>query len=202
MPHPLLAWFAANHPRAAETLRPPATEETIAEARLPAAFAAMYREHDGQDDGPMVTSFFDEAMHWLPLAESARQREMFTEVLEGVRAEFPEQEPSSPAWFPFAGDHLGNVMIVDVERDEVFYFDHAEGCDEREVRPSSEAFLARYLAQLESSTRVLDPKLGVVDPTLPSAPLPPAPVRRGALLVIGLAVLAIIAVVIWLGPHY
>ena len=144
----------------------------------------------------MATTFFDEGMLWLPLADGARERATFIEVLEGVKREFPDQEPFSADWFPFARDLLGNVVVVDVAKDEVFYFDHAEGRAEGDA-PSSEAFLADLLGALESGARVIDPKVGTVDPSPPPARVRaarPGPKANPAVLVgMALVVVALLA---------
>ncbi|MCA9607248.1 MAG: hypothetical protein KC619_16695 [Myxococcales bacterium] len=200
MRHPLLAWIDEHHPRAAETLRPPPSEAALAEARLPPALAALYREHDGQEEGDMAASFFDEAFYWLPLALGAERSAMVREVVENVRRELPEAEPFGDAWRVFGGDLLGNLLVVDVEKDEVFPWFRDEGRIEDAPSESSEEFVARYLDQLRSGDRVIDPKLGVVDPhppPLPPSPAPPPP-NKGVLVAIVLGLVAFVLFVVWL----
>lgn len=199
----LLEWIEEHHPRAFATLRAPASEEAIAEARLPDAFAVLYRSHDGQEEGPMHTAVFSDAFHWLPIAEGVAARRMSSEVLEDVRRELPEQEPFSPAWFPFAADDLGNYLVVDVDADEVFQHLQDEGRVEPSPAQRSAAFLDSYLERLRSGDLAIDGELGVVGRDRPpprAAREPePSPLRK-RLAIVGIAVwvLGFVLFVIWL----
>lgn len=200
MRHPLLAWVDEHHARAAETLRSPATDAAIEEARLPEALAALYRAHDGQEDGAMTSSFFDDAFRWLPLERGKELGAMVREVVANVRVEFPEAEPFRETWLPIGGDDLGNLLVVDVEADEVFPWFRDEGRIEGAPSESSADFVAGYLERLRSGERVVHPKLGVIDANPPppvSHPAPPPP-KKGVLLAIALGLLALLLFVAWL----
>ena len=173
MTHPLLAWIERRFPLAHETLRPPADAAAIEEARLPEALAELYRAHDGQRPGRMKSAFFAEAFRWLPLADGHEERRRMISVMEGVREEFPEAQPFDPAWFPFAADDLGNLMVVDTATDDAFTYLHDEGRGDGPSTPSEE-LLGTYLEHLESGVLVIDEELGVVDRARPA----PAPAAR------------------------
>lgn len=166
MTHPLFDFLEANMKDAHATLRAPVDDSAIRAAELklgrplPPAFAALYREHDGQEQGRMLTCVFD-AYRWLPLAECLDERERITAVLDEVREDFPEQERWDAAWLPFAADDLGNVWAIDLASGAVFAWDH-----DSDVRPrlgeSFDLFVTDYLVSFARGERIIDPRLGAM----------------------------------------
>jgi cell wall assembly regulator SMI1 len=193
--NPLFDFLAANMKDAHATLRAPLDDAAIRAAELklgrtlPPAFAALYREHDGQEQGRMLTCVF-EAYRWLPLAECLDERERLTEVLDEVREDFPEQERWDAAWLPFAADDLGNVWAIDLASGAVFAWDHDSDARPR-LGESFDLFVTGYIASFARGERIIDPRLGAMrkHDRDPAPGLRPAHVSRRTR-IIGIAVIA------------
>lgn len=187
-------------PEAHASLRGGASETVIERIEkelgrtLPDSLKAAYRRHDGQAMGRLRTAIFD-SYRLMSLDEALEMRRMNTEVLEDVRREFPEAEPWVSAWLPFADDGLGNALVVDLERGEVFEWDHAEGRGEP-LAASFEAYVSEFLRSLESGERVVDAELGVMQKQLQQAHAASKPSRSQAwLILLAIAVLAAVAAI-------
>jgi cell wall assembly regulator SMI1 len=202
----LLDWIATSLPAARATLRPPASEDALAEARevlghpFPAALEALYRAHDGQEPARMHACIF-EGFRWLPLAECLEQRALYANVIAEVQREYPETPSWSPAWLPFALDDLGNAWVVDLASGRVLEFDHAEG-EVAQLGDSFEGFLDGYVASFASGERFVDPKLGAMrrpPPAVPGTPQPISPRRRAiGLLLFAVWMIALVVFAFWL----
>lgn len=103
------AWLETHAPAAAESLRPPAAAEDLAEVEAATGCAAtpgleaLYARHDGQREGVL----FDRH-RFLPLAEALRLRSVFL-AAEGVSWE--------PRWLPIGARPTGEHLALDLGDD-------------------------------------------------------------------------------------
>lgn len=163
-------WYAAHLPAVHATLRPGVTDEALDafEARnglrLPPAFRALYRWHDGQDwsvGGVLGLAF-------MPLAEVEQTHQMLRDFTEGEQSDINidiyvvshpagaiREQYASPAVVPFLSDGGGNHVALDLAPDlrgqpgQVI----TTGRDETHryvLAPDLETFLREYLARLEA----------------------------------------------------
>lgn len=163
-------WYATHLPAVHATLRPSVTEadlddfEICTALKLPAAFRALYRWHDGQDWS--VGGVF--GLTFMPLAEVERTFTMLQDIPTGDMADininiYVVSHPTGaireqyivPGTLPFLSDGGGNHVALDLFPDlrgqsgQVI----TTGRDEIHryvLAPDLETFLQTYLARLEN----------------------------------------------------
>jgi cell wall assembly regulator SMI1 len=174
----ILKWLAA-HKRAKATLpslRDPASAKSIAEfeaktkLKLPPSMAAIYRLHDGQDEGaanelldgdtiesglfPSIEGNGDLAHLLVPLREM--QTSMKSEGMPGFRK----------GWIPFGSNYGGDNIVLDLTSDHaatpgrVLQFNHEYGCA-FEIAPSFLKYLDHIADGLASKKIVWDDEAGL-----------------------------------------
>jgi cell wall assembly regulator SMI1 len=162
--HPLFEFLATRMEPAHATLREACDDRAIAEVetklgrRLPRAFVALYREHDGQDEAAPPACVF-ESLRWLPLGECLDARTRMIEVLDELRRDFPNVEPWHADWLPFAADGAGHVWALDLASGAVFAWSHDRD-DRLRLATSFDAFVVEYVTSFARGERVVDPKRG------------------------------------------
>ena len=120
--------------------------------------AAFHRVADGTvANAPPFESF-----ELMSLAESTGEKAMMDKL-----ATDEAWEPTwwSPSWFPFAGDHAGQLLVVDEGSGEVIEFMHDDEARPL-VAPSLEAYFATVATRLEGGELIHDVRHGIIDPAL------------------------------------
>ena len=171
-------WLKRNLPEVLADLKPGATEKQIAgwekkmKCVLPDELRALYRRHDRQK-GKASGPFYGLALMSLSAMHGAWKlsRDLLLEDPDGMREladARAESHPKgaikrdylNPGWIPFAHDHGGNFLGVDLDpgpkgtRGQVINF----GRDEDKsyvLAPSFDAFVAWLVPQLERGNFIL-----------------------------------------------
>jgi cell wall assembly regulator SMI1 len=114
---------------------------------------------DGQVNAVDV---FDGGYELLSFQQSCDEKHMMDAL---AKQEGWDSSWWSPAWFPFASDGAGQLLLVEEPSGRVFEFLHDD--EGRSVLANSlEEFVAQTLEQLESGKLTFDSEYGVYDPEL------------------------------------
>lgn len=154
----LVTWLERYAPRTRASLRPPATDEQLAQLardlgdELPEDFLALYRQAAGQDDSAPVGLF--EGSHFMPF-----------EGVDGLKGEWGSwlgpveggAEDGPRTRFPFAKDFSGNFFLVDTAPPGGI-FELEDGVLTRRA-PNMAAFLDALAADLEEGRTEIDERI-------------------------------------------
>ena len=127
-------------------------------ADVTAPTAAFHRVADGTVPGaPHFESF-----QLMSFEDSTGEKAMMDKL-----AKDEAWEPSwwSLSWFPFAGDHAGQLLVVDEQSGEIIEFMHDDEARPL-VAPSLEAYFATVATRLEGGELIHDVRHGIIDPAL------------------------------------
>ena len=178
----IIAWVT-KHKRAKAvlpSLRKPASAKAIAEfeaktkLKLPAGVVAIYRVHDGQDEGA-ATDALDEASGFdsiesglFPSIEGdgdlAHLLVPLKELASSMRG---SQMPGfSKGWVPFGSNYGGDNIVLDLaskdakKRGRILQFNHELGCA-FEIAPSFDKYLEHIADGLASKKIVWNDEAGL-----------------------------------------
>jgi cell wall assembly regulator SMI1 len=121
--------------------------------------ALVHQLADGQVSSVDV---FDGGYELLSFQEAREEKSMMDELakLRGWDSSW-----WSPAWFPFASDGAGQLLLIEEASARVIQFVHDD--EGRSVLANSlDEFVAQTLERLERGTLAFDPERGVYDPEL------------------------------------
>ncbi|MEA2710899.1 MAG: hypothetical protein QOF78_3500 [Phycisphaerales bacterium] len=174
----IIGWLK-KHKRGKATLpslRKPASAKAIAEfeaktkLKLPAGLVAIYRLHDGQDEGAANEALDGETIEsgLFPSLEGNGDLPFLLVPLKelATRTRGSQMPGFTKGWLPFGDNYGGDNIVLDLaskdpkKRGRVLQFNHEYGCA-AELAPSFDVYLEHVADGLKSKSIIWDDDSGL-----------------------------------------